>query len=121
MEPVPFISMFIDFFKENHANSKEKKKQYLDAVFVIEKAINRTQNFISKNQGNYSDSTELADLWTEASRAIFPFDPQLSEMLVQKADFWSYPDRWINLGGDQTIVTLNNLRQETQMLRIKLQ
>ena len=119
-EAIPFINSIVGFIKSIKSYSNEKKKLLLDATFAIQAAINQTQNYISKNEGEQKESMELSNIWVAAARAIHPFDSHLSQMLVHKSDFWAYPDRWINEGIGDTIISLRDLREVTEMLRVRL-
>ena len=68
----------------------------IEAVFLLQRAINHTRTFLNQNNQNYRPDENLSDLWLNSFTAMISVDKELAKQLRLKSKFWSNPQDWLN-------------------------
>lgn len=113
-----FIKSIKDFLEYIIKYKGEKKEKYIDAIFLIESAANKTLYHIKTN--GYTPSLELSELWLSVAKKMQSYDLELTEKFVAKSNMWAYPERWIEANADESIITLRQIREKAELLRKKI-
>ena len=100
--------------------SDQKKEKIINALTTTQSAINSTQSFLAKSDGEYEIREDLADAWVKAAKSFYFIDSILASMLMGKSSFWSNPKLWLSVGHDRQIPKLNELRDKIELLEKKL-
>lgn len=98
----------------------KKKTNVVNAHKAINTAFIKTYDYLRNRNGQYVPNTELAEVWNQASASIMSMDKGLGEMLYNKSRFWLDPELYINLNRDSEIIELNQIIDEMEKLRMKL-
>lgn len=94
----------------------------IDAVTLMQRAINRTASHLARSGDDYSPNDELSELWLAAFTAMIKVDKQLAGRLRDKSRFWSNPQEWLWESGSMELVpTLNELNEKCDMLLVELE
>lgn len=71
----------------------------LEAVQILQKAINQTEIFLAKNDQPYLPDQTLSEAWTDACFAMLPIDNALALKLREIGKFWTNPAKWMERTG----------------------
>src|SRR5210317_2034003 len=74
----------------------EKK---INAVSCMQKAINATEIYLTKNDQQYQPNENLSILWVDAFTAMIPVNKEIAEKLRQSSRFWANPQKWLEEDG----------------------
>ena len=100
--------------------TKIEKKIY--AVSCMQKAINATEIYLTKNDQQYQPNENLSNLWVEAFSAMVPVNKEIAEKLRQSSRFWANPQKWLQEDGAlELIPTLNELDDTCDSMLIELE
>lgn len=114
-------TVFKDIGTFLQGQADKKKENIINAHKDINTAFIKTYDYLRNNNGKYVPNTELAEVWNQASASILRVDNYLGNMLYNKSRFWLDPELYINLNRESEIIELNQLVDEMERLRIKLQ
>lgn len=93
----------------------------IQAVSVMQKAINSTRIFLVQQNYNYQPNNNLSNLWLEAFTAMIKIDKRLAERLRQKSKFWTNPNNWLDEQGAMELVPdLNELDERCDIITEEL-
>lgn len=93
----------------------------IDAVTSMQRAINRTQIFLTQTDNAYQPNETLAELWLSAFTTMIPVDKDIAVKLRTKSKFWSNPQEWLgNENAMELVPDLYELDQKCEMLLIEL-
>ena len=85
------------------------------AVANLQKAINATEVYLTKNNKNYQPNEQLSNLWLEAFTSMIKIDKSLARSLRTSSLFWSNPHKWLNEKGAMELVpTLKDLNERCE-------
>jgi len=94
----------------------------IEAVRVMQRAINNTRQYLVESNNNYAPNAELSNLWNDAFGVMMPIDKTLAVRLNNKSRFWSNPQVWLMHDGAMEIVPdLNELDEKCDTIIVELQ
>lgn len=94
----------------------------VDAVKLMQRAINNTRNYLVNSNNNYQPNADLSNLWNDAYAAMMPIDTELARRLNDKSRFWSNPHIWIaEEGAMELIPTLKELEDNCDLIMVELE
>ena len=99
----------------------ERKRERDDAaVKSVLTAVNSTKRYLArKGRGEGVDrnaEAELVQLWTDASVHIRRTDPELSNRLQEKAEYWTNPENWSPNEVSSNEIQINSIAKEARRL-----
>lgn len=92
------------------------------AIASMQKAINSTEIYLTRNNRNFQPNQELSNLWLEAFVAMIKIDKSLANRLREKSKFWTNPQQWIREDGAMELVpSLQELNEKCEMIMLELE
>jgi len=98
-----FRNWFTFLYNERKEGQKVDAREE-EAVAALYLALNETQIYIGSMQRKEAEShgvirdyeveAKLSRLWTDASLKTRRYDPDMSERLRKKGEYWANPDMW---------------------------
>lgn len=97
-----------------------RNENTIEALGSIRTAFNYTYNYLKNNHGAYEPNMELAELWNQASTKVMKVNLNLGDRLANKSRFWAHPDIYIELNREDNVVTLKEVIDEMERLRLTI-
>ncbi len=97
-----------------------RNENTIEALGSVRTAFNYTYDYLINNQGGYEPNMELAELWNKASTKVMKVNPNLGDMLANKSRFWAHPDIYFELNRDVNVLTLKQVIDEMERLRLSI-
>jgi hypothetical protein len=101
-------------FPDRRGTSKDRARAAVESVLA---AAQHTQSYLGTvrdrtERKSRATELELIDLWHDAALHLERVDPDLSQICLTKAQFWSHPKDWSREEFDATLLTAQEICQE---------
>jgi hypothetical protein len=114
------LSIVSDVFNFLTDKASAKKENVIMAHSAMNKAFIQTYDYLKNKMGEYKPMPSLADAWNDAATAVMKVNPGLGGILYHKSRFWLDPQLYFNLNRQDEIIELNQIIEEMERLRMKL-
>jgi hypothetical protein len=102
--------------KELVGKKKEKKQKAFEACEAIQRAANKTTDFLTSSSKKTKPNKELSDIWLDAAKAVRDLDVGIYNRLLAKAEYWSNPRDWTKEKVEEANIRLDSLRKDSKAM-----
>lgn len=102
--------------KELVGSRKEKKQKAFEACEAIQRAANKTTDFLASKSNKLKPNKILSDIWLDAAKAVRDLDVIMYNRLLAKAEYWSNPKDWSTEKINEANIRLETLRQDSKKI-----
>jgi hypothetical protein len=103
--------------KEMISKNKEKEQKAFAACEAIQKAANRTSEFLQTHSKTSSKpNLALSDIWLDAAKAVRELDSGMYNRLLSKAEYWSNPNDWTDEKIEAANIRLDTIRKDSRKI-----
>lgn len=102
---------------KNEHDAKKQEQIKLALQSLIDAAL-ETRQYLATARDNSEDDSKtrihLASLWGSVGFHIWPIDPELAQLYLRKADYWSDPVGWTQAQKDDREIQLDEVYKRGQ-------